>query len=82
MCKEGVLKFKPGDLVEWPCPYILPHGASVPAWRGIVVEVEEVERPHLRPSKTQLVLVRWFRGHIGLGGGPVGELIKLEVESD
>ena len=62
---------KVGDLVE-STHYLL---------RGIVVEVEEVERPHLRPSKTQLVLVRWFRGHIGLGGGPVGELIKLEVES-
>ena len=78
MCKEGVLKFKPGDLVEWPLER-LPYPATT--WRGIVVEVEEVERPHLRPPKTQLVLVRWFRGHIGLGGGPADELIKLEVES-
>ena len=46
------------------------------------MEVEEVERPHLRPPKTQLVLVRWFRGHVGLGGAEVDELIKLEVKSD
>ena len=72
-----VHKFKIGDLVEWPLERSIP-GTT---WRGIVVEVEEVERPHLRPSKTQLVLVRWFRGHIGLGGGPADELIKLEVES-
>ena len=78
MCKEGVLKFKTGDLVEWPLGQHIRPGTT---WRGIVVEVEEVERPHLRPSKTQLILVRWFCGYIGLGGGPVGELIKLEVES-
>ena len=77
MCKEGVLKFKKGDLVGWP----LGRGIPGTTWRGIVVEVEEVERPHLRQPKTQLVLVRWFRGHIGLGGAPVGDLIKLEVES-
>ena len=78
MCKEGVLKFKKGDLVVWP----LPSVAGGPEWRGIVVKADEViERPHLRQSKTQFVLVRWFVGHVGLGEHEANNLIKLEVES-
>ena len=73
MCKEGVLKFKPGDLVEWPFGRIQP-GTT---WRGIVVEVEEVERPHLRQPKAQFVLVRWFAGHVGLGEHEAAALTKL-----
>ena len=78
MCKEGVLKFKTGDLVEWP----LERGIPGTTWRGIVVKADEViECPHLRPSKTQFVLVRWFVGHIGLGEHEANNLTKLEAES-
>jgi hypothetical protein len=72
MCKEGVLKFKPGDLVVWP----LPSLAGGPEWRGIVVKGPVQRWP------APVVVVQWL-----IDDAPkcsehsTHVLKKLEVES-
>jgi len=55
MCKEGVLKFKKGDLVVWP----LPSVAGGPEWRGIVVK-GPVPRGGVHRWPAPVVVVQWL----------------------
>ena len=50
MCKEGVLKFKKGDLVVRPFPSV----AGGPEWRGIVVKGPVQRWP------APVVVVQWL----------------------
>ena len=74
MYKEGVLKFKIGDLVTYrPVPHT--PGPTL-AWRGVVVR-------GFRPASGDFsygIRVQWFNG-AGVSWAYATDLVKLEVES-
>ena len=74
MCKEGVLKFKTGDLVTYR-PVLHTPGPTL-VWRGVVVK-------GFRPASGDFsygIRVQWFNG--ATTWAYATDLVKLEVESD